>query len=706
MEHTEKWIWLPSDKYGTEPHNIYSALDNGDKESEFIVAEFLGNYEFSSRVVSASLRFSGDCIFQLYCNDKFIATGPACVGGDFIGNETCRENFYASMVNIEPDSVCLKFFARVKALPSQICEYSKGHGGFMLSAILTFEDGTQDEIHTDETWLARKNGAYKSVTSFDGRITPDEFSKAECIRNIWNTENSHIPVREESDLFCDNSRIQLSPYEKREVILTLDKIWAGFLHISSEAKGEIHITATCREMNEDGSTEQIILNNICDYRGFYMHSAGNITIYATNNSDKEANLTVSFTETHYPVNEICETVTSDTDLNQVLETCKHTLKICRQSHHLDSPRHCEPMACTGDYYIESLMTLFSFGDMRLAEFDLMRTAKMLERENGRMFHTTYSLIWVRMLYDVYMATGNINLLKACKKGLELLLKRFETYIGESGLIEAPPDYMFIDWIYIDEISMHHPPKALGQTCLNMFYFGALGFAEKIFKILNQNEDASRCAIKQKHVQEAINNILFDKEKGMYFMGLNTPEEASPTWKWMPANTDKKYYLKHANILAAYFGVCDDKTAKELIRKVMADEIESNCQPYFLHYLLEAVYRLGLRDKYTLVIINKWKKPVKDCPKGLVEGFIAPEPTYSFDHSHAWGGTPLYSLPKALMGLEINEPGMKKLTLSPSLLGLESARAELLTPYGKVICELKNGKEPVITYPKEIEVIIK
>ncbi len=706
MEHTENWIWLPSDKYGNEPHNIYSSLDNGDKKSEFIVAEFLGNYEFSSKVVSASLRFSGDCIFQLYCNDKFIATGPACVGGDFIGNETCRDNFYASTMVIEPDSACLQFFARIKALPSQVCEYSKGHGGFMLSAILTFEDGAQEEIHTDESWLARKNGAYTSVTSFDGSIAPDEYSSAESIENIWNTKTAPIPVREENELFYDNSKILLKPGEEKTLLLTLDKIWAGFLHINSEAQGEIHIEATCKELSEDGPTEDIILNNTCDYRGFYMHSAGNITICATNNSDKNATLTVSFIETHYPVYDECENITSDEELNLVLNTCKHTLKICRQTHHLDSPRHCEPMACTGDYYIESLMTLFSFGDMRLAEFDLMRTARMLERENGRMFHTTYSLIWVRMLYDTYMATGNINLLEDCKKGLELLLKRFETYIGESGLIETPPDYMFIDWIFIDEISMHHPPKALGQTCLNMYYFGALGFAEKIFNILNQSEDAFRCALKQKSVQEAINNNLFDKEKGIYFMGLNTPEEASPTWKWMPANTDKRYYLKHANVLAAYFGVCDDETAKELIRKVMADEIESDCQPYFLHYLLEAVYRLGLRDKYTLEIINRWKKPVKECSKGLVEGFIAPEPTYSFDHSHAWGGTPLYSLPKALMGLEIYESGMKKLTLSPSLLGLKSAKAELLTPYGKVICELKNGKEPVITYPKEMEVIIK
>ena len=30
-------------------------------------------------------------------------------------------------------------------------------------------------------------------------------------------------------------------------------------------------------------------------------------------------------------------------------------------------------------------------------------------------------------------------------------------------------YMFVDWIEIDGLSLHHPPKALGQTCLNLFY---------------------------------------------------------------------------------------------------------------------------------------------------------------------------------------------------------------------------------------------
>jgi hypothetical protein len=83
---------------------------------------------------------------------------------------------------------------------------------------------------------------------------------------------------------------------------------------------------------------------------------------------------------------------------------------------------------------------------------------------------------------------------------------------------------------------------------------------------------------------------------------------------------------------------------------------------------------------------------------LVEGFYAPEPTYHFDHSHAWGGTPLCSLPKALTGISIIDPGYKKIRLAPSLLGLEWATVEIPTPYGMIICDMKQGCEPDITVP--------
>ena len=136
---------------------------------------------------------------------------------------------------------------------------------------------------------------------------------------------------------------------------------------------------------------------------------------------------------------------------------------------------------------------------------------------------------------------------------------------------------------------------------------------------------------------------------------------------------------------------------------MSDDIPGEYQAYFAHYLLEAVYRNGLRDEYTLELVRKWIPHVKDCSKGLTEGFIPPEPTYSFDHSHAWGGTPLYSLPLALTGLEVLKPDFTEISLSPSLLGLKKAAVQIPTPYGNITVTLEDGKQPVFDVPAEIEI---
>jgi hypothetical protein len=406
--------------------------------------------------------------------------------------------------------------------------------------------------------------------------------------------------------------------------------------------------------------------------------------------------------TCYPVTVDAQTQTSDASLNKILDVCKHTLRYCRQTHHLDSPMHCEPLACTGDYYIEALMTAFSFGDMRLAAFDLERTAEHLRHNDGRMFHTTYSLIWVRMLYDVYMLSGELTLLEKCRDALDLLLSRFATYMGENGLVEAPPDYMFVDWIYLDGLSMHHPPRALGQTVLNMFYFMALEYAARIYELLGEGDLSVRCRVRKEALRRAVNSLLYDKEKGIYFEGLNTAVPADQLNAWQPQNVEKRYYLKHSNILAAYTGICDADTARELIEKVMSEEIAGDVQPYFLHYLLEAVYAHGLREKYTLPLIARWSPAIEKCDKGLVEGFYAPEPTYSFDHSHAWGGTPAYALPLALTGIELLEPGYKKIRFDPSLLGLTQAEVQIPTPYGMITVRQEDGKAPVIDVPDGIE----
>ena len=237
--------------------------------------------------------------------------------------------------------------------------------------------------------------------------------------------------------------------------------------------------------------------------------------------------------------------------------------------------------------------------------------------------------------------------------------------------------------------------------MNMFYFMALRYSELIYGLIGDTVASLQCGEKKKELQKAVNTLLYDSDAGMYFEGLNTPISSAQINKWQPQNVEKRYYLKHSNIMAAYTSICDHSTARSLIEKIMNDEIEGNVQPYFQHYLLEAIEKHGLKDKYSLQVIERWKQAVKDCNKGLVEGFFAPEPTYHFDHSHAWGGSPLYSLPKALTGLSIEEAGYKKIKLKPSLLGLKWAKVEIPTPCGMIICELEQGCKPKIAVPDEI-----
>lgn len=696
----ETWIWLPKSSYPNNQTTKFDALSDNSNET-FVVAEFSKEYLFDRPIAHVKVRFSADTEVRLFCNGDNLATGPCALGGDFLGNGKAREWYYMSETEFYPESDRIEFFARVKMCPTRIYEYSKGHGGFMLQATVCFADGSTRIISTDDTWMVRKNGAYVDPCVYDGSIAADPYVHAETVPDIWNAQLAPIPVRTEKEIAVGT--VFLKPHEEIRKEFDLDMIYAGYIHLFSRSCETVRMSLTLRETNEDqAKSENVILSgNDDEYISFHLDSVGNIAATLKNDSDTASEICIGLITTCYPVTSDAKTETDDEEINEILRVCKHTLKYCRQTHHLDSPRHCEPLACTGDYYIESLMTAFSFGDMRLAEFDLERTAELLRHNDGRMFHTTYSLIWVRMLYDVYMISGNFDLLKKCRDALDLLLARFDTYIGDNGLIENPPDYMFVDWIYIDGLSMHHPPKALGQTVLNMFYFMALNYSELIYGTIGDTVASSKCKEKKKALQKAVNTLLYDSEKGMYFEGLNTPISPAEINRWQEQNVEKRYYLKHSNIMAAYTSICDPSTARSLIEKIMSEEIDGNVQPYFQHYLLEAIEKHGLKDKYTLQVIERWEQAVKDCSKGLVEGFFAPEPTYYFDHSHAWGGTPLYSLPKALTGISVEEAGYKRIKLNPSLLGLKWARVEIPTPYGMIVCDMKQGCKPRITVPDKI-----
>ena len=703
------WIWLDEKIYPEYQNNAYNTLyDCSNKESEkfvYCVADFEKYSEYTKKIKSFSFSVSADNSYILHINDEFIGIGPALPGGDFLCSGKAPKHYSDSyeLDYSSKETFKLEIVSKVRLQPEVCCDYSRGHGGFYLSGTVTFDDGTFEKIETDSTWFASPDKCYNGFSSYDSRLYDSSLlvnNKSVVIQDIWDAEYSYIPPRTFNKILQKEVWVDVGKTESFE--FELDKIYGVYPFVKCYGMSNVTLKM-CELKGQEETEEKLVFGSFYDeYYSFRMHSTGMVTIIVENNDDKKVCVKLSLIAPWYPIEKEGSFVTNNAGLNKVYDVCKHTLKICRQSIHLDSTKHQELLACTGDYNIESLMTMFCFGDMRLAEFDLMRTADWLCANNGVMFHTTYSLIWVQMLRDVYMITGRKEVLIYCENALKTLLDRFETYKNGGEIIENPPDFMFVDWTVIDGFSMHHPPKALGQTVLNAFYYNALLNASDIYSYLGKKAVSEEINKKAEKFKTEFNFVFFDNEKKLYFDGLGTPYGGEKHYH--PANLNKKYFSKYPNILASLFGLADKNLAKDILDRIIFDDALQDIQPYFMHYLLNAVRKYNMFEKYGMKLLERWISVVEECDKGLAEGWIAPEESYSFDHSHAWGGTPAYQMPMALTGLEIHEAGMKKLKFTPKLYGLEYAKISFPTEYGMIEIDLHKDKEPVIKAPECIEII--
>ncbi len=701
------WVWLDDNFYPQIQRNQYNILydcENKNTEKyEYAVADISKMFRFDKTVKKLKIRISADNVYILRLNSEIKGIGPASSGGDFLCRGTAPKH-YADIYEFDfaDDVYELEIAAKVSLQPEMLTNYSRGHGGFYLSGTVTFEDGTADNIETDSSWCAVPDTAYNGFRSYNSENKGTQtFVNAREVEDIWHLEDSYIPSRSLNKVFDTALKIGVGKTETFE--FELDKIYGVHPELTSDGKCSIFLE-TSELYGQEKTEEKVVFGHRGgEYFSFRMHSAGMVTITVENTDSADININLSFVAPWYPIESEGSFKTNNEDLNKIYDVCKHTLKICRQSLHLDSTKHQELLACTGDYNIESLMTMFCYGDMRLAEFDLMRTADWLVANNGVMFHTTYSLIWVQMLHDVYVITGRKELLLYCRKALKTLLERFESYFGENYIIDNPPDFMFVDWTVIDGFSMHHPPKALGQTVLNCFYYNALIYAEKIYSYTEENAVAEDLKNKASAFRKRFNEVFFDEERKLYFDGLGTPYGGEKHYH--PANVNKKYFSQYPNILASLYGLADDELAADILERIIFDDTLQDIQPYFMHYMLCALRKHKLFEKYGMKILMRWADVVNECDKGLKEGWIAPEESYSFDHSHAWGGTPAYQMPSAITGMEILEPGMKKLKFTPNLYGLDYAEVNIPTQYGMIYFKCEKGKDAVISAPECIKILV-
>ena len=254
MQTSAPWIWLDPALYPEHQTTKYNGFQSGT--IGYTVADFTRTYRFDQKVLSAQLRFSGDTEFRLTCNDQLVATGPFTIGGDFMANDEVRPYHYATITEIHPNSCELTFYARVKLMPSGINEYSKGHGGFMLSGLLTLEDGSTITIGTDETWLSRLDPRYTAPRCFDGSKVRPAYTTSVVVPDIWQAADAPLlPRVEDSACSCT---LTIAPTAQNTYEFDFDKIHAGFLTLNVKVSGTLRVVVKCLETDVVTSEESFL----------------------------------------------------------------------------------------------------------------------------------------------------------------------------------------------------------------------------------------------------------------------------------------------------------------------------------------------------------------------------------------------------------------------------------------------------------------
>ena len=382
---------------------------------------------------------------------------------------------------------------------------------------------------------------------------------------------------------------------------------------------------------------------------------------------------VRATFTSYPVRYEGSFECSDPELNRLWKVGRWVTQICMQTHHLDSPHHQEPISDPGDYLIEALNSYYAFGESALARQDLRKFARTLEQRHYQSFHTSYSLLWLQMLVQYYQYTGDAELVRELAPDVRALLDRFETYIGKNGLISNAPNYMFMDWVEIAGFNAHHPPAVVGQGYMTALYYRALADDAFVAELIGDAQRVQHDHAIRESTAKAFQRELWSESEGLYRDGKPHATEVKPN-QWLPADKNVETFSTQVNTLAVCAGLADANRAKTVMNKVLA-RADMNCQPYFMHFVFEALDRADVFDTFALAQMRRWK--VLEDSQSFLEMWN------TGDRSHAWNATPLFQMSGRVLGVEPTLPGFKEFSVKPRAIGLSRASGIVPTPHGPI-----------------------
>jgi hypothetical protein len=384
--------------------------------------------------------------------------------------------------------------------------------------------------------------------------------------------------------------------------------------------------------------------------------------------------------TSYPVGTSGTFHSSDERLNQIWETCRHTVQLCMHDAYEDCPNR-EQRQWVGDAYVESKVNHAVFGDAKLTRKYLRQIAQS-QRSDGivQMFWPgddergvlnifdikDFVLLWISTIWEYYRYTGDLELVRELLPNIVKAVGWFENHVDSQGLLSNIPLWIFGDWAPLD--------RRDHNTVLNGLFYNVLLESTQMARLLGEEELGRRYSQLANGIKAAMRTRFWDARRGVY-VDANIDGTLSPRVSQQSNAVCLLYDVatpeQRPRILSYIFDPARVKSPEKYqsLQEGFDEERDVvQSQPFFMHWVDAALAHIGEYDRMVGLIRDLYGAML-DAGATTIWEVWSPRASLC----HGWAATPAYDLTTHILGIRGTKAGFSELVIEPHPAGLEMAR---------------------------------
>jgi hypothetical protein len=359
-------------------------------------------------------------------------------------------------------------------------------------------------------------------------------------------------------------------------------------------------------------------------------------------------------------------------LNEIWMTGAYTVHLNMQEFIWDGVKR-DRLVWIGDLHPElmTVNTVFGYNEVIPKSLDLIRdTTPLPNWMNGI---SSYSIWWLLIHKDWYLYQGNLDYLKQQKAYMTSLLDHLMTKIDANGK-ETLDGTRFLDW--------PSSPNVKGVDAgLQALMVMAMDAGQEMALAMGDKELASRCAKASKKLKKYTPDHNQSKQGAalMALAGLMKAEKADKEVLSVGGaknfSTFYGYYMLEAMAKAGNY-----QGAMDIISEYWGAMLDLGATTFWEDFNIDWMENAARIDE----LVPKGKVDVHSSYGGYCY--------VGFRHSfcHGWASGPTAWLSRYVLGVQVLEPGCRKVKIEPHLGNLNRVEGSFPTPYG--VIRIKHEKQ--------------